>query len=163
MAAAIVQTQRVLPYGPRDLCKLVGDVRSYPHFIPWIKSLRVLKETPDGDGWKGLAQAFVGWRAISESFTTHVHSDPEGGVVTVSLADGPFRTLDNRWRFKPAPNGGTTVDFWIAYEFKNPVLQALVRANGKLAAERIMRAFEAEAARRFAKSEPSGNHAAQEA
>ncbi len=153
MAQAIVETQRRLPYEATDLCRLVGDVRSYPSFIPWVKSLRVVNERPDGGGgWEGLAQAVIGWRAVSERFATHVRCSPQKGEVEVHLAEGPFKSLANRWTFVPAADGGADVRFWIAYEFKNPILQALASVNRTLAADRIISAFEAEAARRFGPS-----------
>jgi len=44
---------------------------------------------------------------------------------------------------------GAIVRCRIVYEFKNPFLQALVAANRAIVAERIMKAFEDEARRRF--------------
>ena len=41
--------------------------------------------------------------------------------------------------------------FRISYQFKNPVLQALVAANKDKVAARVMGAFEREAKRRLAK------------
>lgn len=151
MGKTILEAERVLPYAPADLCRLVGDVRAYPRFIPWLKTIRVLseKENPNG-GWDGEAEAIVGWQAITERFTSKVRCNPNAGAVDVSLVKGPFHSLDNRWRFVPTGAGGSKVHFWIAYEFKNPVLQGLLNANRDRVAGRIMSAFEAEAHRRLA-------------
>jgi coenzyme Q-binding protein COQ10 len=156
VSATIVEQQRTLPYDPAALCKLVGDVRTYPRFIPWLKSIRVTQETLRGDGWEGIAEAVVGWRAITEKFATKVRSSPETGEVDVELVRGPFRTLRNRWRFTPTP-GGAHVKFWIAYEIKNPVLNAIVSANRELVATRILKAFIDEAERRLGPPAPSAS------
>lgn len=149
MAATRIEAERVLPFAPADLCRLVGDVREYPKFIPWLKSLRVLKEQPrPAGGWEGVATATVGWKAITERFSTSVRCEPEKGEVDVALVSGPFHALDNRWRFEPH-EGGARVRFWITYHFKNPVLQAVVAANKDKVARRIMAAFEHEARRRL--------------
>jgi coenzyme Q-binding protein COQ10 len=148
MSTAILEAERTLPYEADDLCKLVGDVRSYPSFIPWLKSLKVTSERKIGEGWQGVAEAVVGWRALTERFATKVRCSPEEGIVEVSLEKGPFRTLYNRWSFEDRPNG-TRVHFWIEYEFKNPVLQRLLQLNRQYAASRIMAAFEGEARRRL--------------
>ena len=42
------------------------------------------------------------------------------------------------------------VKFWVAYEFKNPVLQRVLTFQRAHAAARVMRAFEDEAKRRLA-------------
>lgn len=149
MTPTIVEAERRLPYPPADLCRLVGDVRSYPSFIPWLQSLRIVHERRDGDVWRGLAQAVIGWRGLRERFSTHVVCDPPQGIVDVKLADGPFRHLENRWRFASDGEGGAIVRFWIAYEFRNPLLNGLARVNRETAADKIIRAFEQEARKRF--------------
>ena len=149
MARTSLEAERILPYPPADLCRLVGDVREYPKFIPWLQSLRVVKEEPRPEGgWEGVAAAVVGWKAITERFSTHVRCEPAKGEVDVSLVSGPFHALDNRWRFE-AHEKGARVRFWISYHFKNPILQAAVAANRDKLAKRIMGAFEKEAHRRL--------------
>ncbi len=151
MTRTIIETSRTLPYRPADLCRLVGDVRAYPDFIPWLLSLRVLKEEPRPEGgWEGVASAIVGWKAITETFSTRVRCEPSKGEVDVALVSGPFHALDNSWRFEPEGDG-SRVRFRIAYQFKNPLLQALVAANKDKVASRVMGAFEREAKRRLAK------------
>jgi coenzyme Q-binding protein COQ10 len=146
-----IEAERILPYPPADLCRLVGDVRAYPHFIPWLQSLRVTKEEPrDEGGWEGVAEAVVGWKHITERFATSVRCEPAKGEVDVALVSGPFHALDNAWRFE-AHEKGARVRFKISYQFKNPVLQTLVAANRNKLAARIMSAFELEARRRLKK------------
>ncbi|MGE0046372.1 MAG: type II toxin-antitoxin system RatA family toxin [Hyphomonadaceae bacterium] len=148
MNAAILEAEKTLPYPARELCKLVGDVKSYPRFIPWLKSLRVLSEKPLGEGWEGVAEAVVGWRWVSERFSTRVRCAPEEGSVKVSLVKGPFRALDNTWTFEETPEGAR-VHFWIRYEFRNPLLQRLLNHHREEAQARIMAAFVEEAKRRL--------------
>ena len=149
MSAVKISTERRLPYSPRALATLVADVESYPRFIPWVKRLSVKRDKRDGDAWEGVAEALVGWKAFLESFATKVRANPEAGEVDVSLVRGPFKSLSNRWRFLDDGEGGSVVRFDIAYEFKNPILQAVAAMNREYAAHRIMAAFEAEAKRRF--------------
>jgi coenzyme Q-binding protein COQ10 len=150
MTRTIVEAERTLPYAPADLCRIVGDVRAYPEFIPWLQSLRVLRETPLPEGgWEGVAEAVVGWKAIKERFATRVRCAPGEGVVDVALVSGPFKALENRWRFADDGEGGAHVRFWLAYEFKNRVLQSVVSANRDKVAKRVMSAFETEARRRL--------------
>lgn len=149
MARTTIEAERILPYAPEDLCRLVGDVRVYPEFVPFLTKLRVLKEEPrEAGGWEGIAEANVGWQAIKVTFATHVRCEPAKGEVEVALVKGPLHSLNNRWRFKPHADGAH-VAYWIAYEFKNPVLQAAISANRDKLAGRIMSAFEREANRRL--------------
>lgn len=149
MTRTTIEAERILPYAPAELCRLVGDVRAYPEFIPWLQSLRVVKEEPrDEGGWEGVATAIVGWKAITERFSTSVRCEPAKGEVDVALVSGPFHALDNRWRFEPHEKGAK-VRFWISYQFKNPLLNAVVSANKDKVAARVMGAFEREAKKRL--------------
>ncbi len=149
MSRTVIEAERILPYAPADLCRLVGDVRAYPDFIPWLQSLRVVREEPrDEGGWEGVATAIVGWKAITERFSTSVRCEPAKGEVDVALVSGPFHALDNRWRFEPHEKGAK-VRFWISYQFKNPLLNAVVSANKDKVAARVMGAFEREAKKRL--------------
>jgi len=152
MARTIIEAERVLPYAPEDLCRLVGDVRVYPQFVPFLKTMRIKQEEPrEAGGWEGVAEADVGWQAIRVTFSTHVRCEPAKGEVEVSLVKGPLHSLANRWWFAPHETGAH-VRYWIAYEFKNPALQAAISANRNKLAGKIMSAFEAEARRRLARS-----------
>lgn len=149
MSRTTIEAERILPYAPADLCRLVGDVRAYPEFIPWLQSLRVVtEEKRDEGGWEGVATAIVGWKAITERFSTSVRCEPAKGEVDVALVSGPFHALDNRWRFEPHEKGAK-VRFWISYQFKNPLLNAVVAANRDKVAARVMGAFEREAKKRL--------------
>jgi coenzyme Q-binding protein COQ10 len=149
MPRTIIEAERVLPYAPADLCRLVGDVRVYPEFVPFLQTMRVLKEEPLADaGWKGVAEAEVGWQAIKVKFSTSVRCEPAKGEVEVGLIKGPLHSLANKWWFV-SHEQGAHVRYWIAYEFKNPVLQAAISANRDKLASRIMSAFEREARRRL--------------
>lgn len=149
MPRTIIEAERILLYAPEDLCRLVGDVRVYPEFVPFLKSMRVTKEEPrEAGGWAGVAEADVGWQAIKVTFSTSVRCEPAKGEVEVALVKGPLHSLANRWWFKPHETGAQ-VRYWIAYEFKNPVLQAAISANKDKLASKIMQAFEREAKRRL--------------
>ncbi|MEZ5996720.1 MAG: type II toxin-antitoxin system RatA family toxin [Hyphomonadaceae bacterium] len=149
MSRTTITADRILPYAPADLCRLVGDVRVYPEFVPFLQSLRVKNEAPLEDGgWRGVAEADVGWKAIRVRFSTAVRCEPAKGEVDVTLDEGPLHALTNRWRFAPH-NTGAHVHYWIEYEFKNPILQAAISANKDKLATRIMAAFEKEARRRL--------------
>ena len=149
MGVVVIDERRRFTYPPDALTRLVADVRTYPDFIPWVKSLTLKLEDADGEAWTGRAVALVGWKSFLERFETRVRSDPAQGLVDVSLISGPFRVLENKWRFQADGQGGALVRFWIKYQFKNPVLQAAATANRTLAANKIIAAFEQEAARRF--------------
>jgi coenzyme Q-binding protein COQ10 len=133
---------RVLPYEPAQLLEMVGDVKAYPLFVPWITSMRVWNERTDAQGESQLdAEASVGFSFLREKFSTRVKRDPKAGEITVNLLHGPFRRLFNRWRFREDP-AGARVEFEIDFEFKSRLLQTLLAANFHHAVDRLIGCFE---------------------
>ncbi|HLY79602.1 MAG TPA: type II toxin-antitoxin system RatA family toxin [Caulobacteraceae bacterium] len=133
---------RILPYQPRQLFDLVGDVERYPEFVPWVTRLTTANCRPDGDGITRLdATADVGFSIVRERFATSVRLDEPALAIDVDLISGPFRRLHNRWRFKAHPRGAE-LGFEIDFEFKSRVLTALLSANFHYAVNRLVGCFE---------------------
>jgi coenzyme Q-binding protein COQ10 len=133
---------RILPYAPRQLFDLVGDVERYPEFVPWVTRLRAWNRRTDGAGVTRLdAEAEVGFAIIHERFSTRVRLDEPGLDIAVELISGPFRRLSNRWRFKDH-GSGAELAFEIDFEFKSSLLQGLLAANFHHAVGRLVGCFE---------------------
>ncbi len=134
--------ERILPYRPDQLFDLVGDVRAYPRFIPWISSIRTGAERREAEGVSALdADASVGFSVIRERFSTRVRRNPAQLQIEVKLLSGPFKTLLNQWRFELHPTG-TKIIFDIDFEFKSKMLDLMLRANFDYAVQRLIGCFE---------------------
>lgn len=126
---------------------LVADVEKYPEFLPLCEGLTV-RSRKDRDGKALLvADMTVGYKAFRETFTTQVLLKPEENAIDVKYLDGPFKYLDNRWRFEPDENGGCSVYFFIDYEFKSRILGAVMGSMFDRAFRMFAEAFEARADR----------------
>jgi len=124
---------------------LVADIESYPQFLPLCEALTV-RSRKERDGKTLLvADMTVGYKAIRETFTTQVLLTPAERAIDVKYIDGPFRYLENRWRFEPSEDGGCSVHFFIDYEFKSRILGALMGTMFDRAFRMFTEAFEARA------------------
>ncbi len=136
---------RVLPYTPDQLFELVGDVKRYPDFVPWVTSLRTWNDRPEVEGVSSLdAEAAVGFSLLKEKFSTHVRRDRVNHQIDVSLISGPFKKLRNRWRFIPHEQG-TEVLFDIDFEFRMRFLDGILASNFDHAVARLIGCFDARA------------------
>ena len=132
----------MLPYPPRELWEMVGDVDRYPEFVPWITSMRTWNRREEGQGVEVLdAEATVGFKFLREKFATRVRRDAGNLKVEVSLLHGPFKRLSNRWRFEPHAMG-TKLSFDIDFAFKTRLLEGLLARNFEHAVDRLMTCFE---------------------
>jgi coenzyme Q-binding protein COQ10 len=137
-------TRRRVPHSPLEMLELVAKVEDYPKFLPLCEALTVRSRQVQGGREILVADMTAGYGAIHETFKSRVTIDREASPprVLVEYLDGPFRYLENRWTFLPAPGGGCTVDFFIRYEFKSMMLQILVGAVFDKAFRRFTEAFE---------------------
>jgi coenzyme Q-binding protein COQ10 len=136
---------RVLPYAPDQLFEMVGDVRRYPEFVPWLTSMQVWNEhAVDADITVLDAQAGVGFSFLRERFSTRVRRNAKARTIDVSLLSGPFRKLINHWGFEPHPVG-TLLKFDIDFEFRSRLLDLMLQANFDRACAKLIGCFETRA------------------
>lgn len=136
------ETTRQIRHAPDKMFALVADIEKYPEFLPLCTGLTV-RSRKEKDGRTLLvADMSVGYKAIRETFTTQVYLQPDERLIDVKYIDGPFKYLENRWRFDPGPGGGTEVHFFIDYEFKSRILSALMGSMFDRAFRMFSDAFE---------------------
>ena len=136
------RTTRRVAHTPQQMFDLVAEVDAYPEFVPLCEELRVRRRVQSGEGIETLvAEMSVGYKAISERFTTRVTLDRPRLRILVEYVNGPFSYLENRWSFVPAP-GGSDVEFYITYEFKSRALGLLMGAVFDRAFRKFAEAFE---------------------
>jgi coenzyme Q-binding protein COQ10 len=145
------RTTTEVPHSAAEMFALVADVERYPEFIPWCVALRVVER---GEGTL-LADMVVAYKVFRERFRSRVTLDPVAGRITATYVDGPFRTLRNEWAFKDRPEGGSTIDFLIDFEFRNFILQATAQQVFDKAFARMADAFVARAMKVYGEQEKS--------
>ena len=124
--------------------QVVSDVEKYPEFLPWVVALRVLSREGDGHREILTAEMAVGYGALRERYTSRVTIDAAQRSIDVVEIKGPFKQLENHWRFVPKEQG-CEVTFHIAFQFANRLLSAAADAAfGKIVMQ-MADAFEARA------------------
>jgi coenzyme Q-binding protein COQ10 len=132
--------QRHLPYTQKQLFDLVASVERYPEFLPWCSAARITRR--DGDTFH--ADLVVRFKMFKERFasrvTLHRYSQ-----IDVEYINGPFRYLNNHWRFIEAEDGSSVIDFYVDFEFRSRMLQKLIGLLFNEAVSRMVGAFETRA------------------
>jgi coenzyme Q-binding protein COQ10 len=135
---------RIVPYPASLMFQVVADVEKYPEFLPWVVALRILKREQVREHEVLFAEMAVGYGALRERYTSRVVLDPIGMRIDVTQTEGPFKRLENHWKFRPA-EGGSQLDFAILFEFKSRLLNAVAGAAFEKVLIRMADAFEARA------------------
>jgi coenzyme Q-binding protein COQ10 len=134
--------QRQLPYRADQMFDLVADVRRYPEFLPWCRAARIRSSTES----ELVADLVIGFKGITERFTSRVALHRDDRLIVVTYEDGPFKYLTNRWEFIPTDDDtACIVDFYVDFEFRSRFLQRMIGLVFTEAVKRMVAAFETRA------------------
>jgi coenzyme Q-binding protein COQ10 len=137
------RTTRRVNHSAEEMFNLVADVERYPEFVPLCQRLSLRRSTEGAEGTKVLvADMTVAAGPINETFTSQVTLDRPQLAILVEYIDGPFRQLENRWRFRPDGEKHCNVDFFISYEFRSKMLGLLMGGLFDTTFRKLSEAFE---------------------
>ena len=128
---------KIVPHSPNQMFDLVSDVSKYPEFLPWCLASRIHKN----DGKIMIADLLVGFQLLREKFTSKVSLDKNKLVINVEYQDGPFKYLNNYWKFKKHKEG-CEIEFNVNFEFKNFLFQSMMENLFSSAVIKMVNAFE---------------------
>ena len=116
-----IRKHALVPYTAQEIFELVDDVARYAEFLPWCRrSDEQFRNETQVDATLEIALA-----GISERFSTR-NQRVVGDSITMSLLDGPFRSLNGVWSFTDFDSLGSKVELALEYEFSNAMVQLLL-------------------------------------
>jgi len=127
---------------------VVADVEKYPAFLPWVTGLKIVRRLSDT---AFDAEMQVGFTGLNERYVSRVSLDPVAHTIDVVKTDegrggrGPFRQLENHWRFTAKSETTCEVSFAIAFEFRNALLNMVAGRAFQTVMMQMSGAFEARA------------------
>jgi coenzyme Q-binding protein COQ10 len=134
--------QRRMPYSADQMYALIADVEKYPEFLPWCAGCRVRSRRMEGEVEIVEADLIISFKVFRETFGSRVTLRPGEHRIDVPYLDGPFKYLNNHWKFAPAGEHACDTDFFVDFEFKSKTLQMIIGVVFNEAMQRIVRAFE---------------------
>lgn len=94
--------------------ELVNNIESYPQFMSGCVGAEI---TARGEDWLE-ARLDLSRFGIKQSFSTHNTLNPPSSM-TLSLLDGPFKSLLGEWQFVSLDQSACKVVFWLEFEVSN--------------------------------------------
>jgi coenzyme Q-binding protein COQ10 len=137
-----LSTMRRVRHAASEMFDLVADVEHYPEFVPLCKSLKVRERFRQNGKDVIVADMTVAYKLVRETFTSRVTLDRPNLDILVEYLEGPFRRLNNTWKFRRVEEGACDVEFFLAYEFRSRTLGLLMGAMFDAAFRRFAAAFE---------------------
>ena len=132
-----IQRSALLPYPASHLYELVNRVEHYPEFLPWCLSANIIKEVDQTFD----ADLVIGFKMFRQRFISRVTSRRPDWIEVIPIS-GPFKRMNNSWRFKTQSEDTCMIDFYVDFEFRSRLLNKLMGALFQEAVRRMVGAFE---------------------
>ncbi|MCT4634709.1 MAG: type II toxin-antitoxin system RatA family toxin [Rickettsiales bacterium] len=123
------------PYDAKFLFDLVADIESYPEFLPWCVAARI----NDRKNNIIYAELVIKYKLFRSSYVSKVTLIPNKEIV-VELADGPFKNLQNHWKFTPNANG-VDAEFMLDFTLKSKILNNIISNEFDYYSNKLIDAF----------------------
>ena len=133
--------KKIIPCKKDQLIKMVLDIEKYPEFVPWCIEGKIYDKKESEDLITFSGDLKVGKSLLNETFSSHVSYYKEKDKIIVTNLNGPLKHLKNEWLFKEI-NNKTQLEFFIDFELKNPVLNAIMKKSFELGLNKIAKSFE---------------------
>ena len=132
--------KKIIPCKKKQLIEMVLDIEKYPEFVPWCIEGKIYEKNESEDLITFNGDLKVGKSLINEIFSSHVSYYKEKDMIIVTNLDGPLKHLKNEWKFKEV-NTSTQLEFFIDFELKNPILNAIMKKSFELGLNKIAKSF----------------------
>ena len=99
-----VTRSALLPYSAEQMFDVVNDVANYAMFLPWCSASEVLSQSET----EMVARLTISRGSLAQQFTTRNELE-RPGAINLHLVDGPFTTLEGRWRFYSLGEDGAQI------------------------------------------------------
>ena len=133
--------KKIIPCKKNQLIEMVLDIEKYPEFVPWCIEGKTFNKNESEDIITFNGDLKVGKSFLNETFSSQVSYFKEKNKIIVTNLDGPLKYLKNEWTFKEI-NNATQLEFFIDFELKNPILNAIMKKSFELGLNKIAKSFE---------------------
>ena len=133
--------KKIISCKKNQLIELVLDIEKYPEFVPWCIEGKVYDKNESEDLITFNGDLKVGKSFLNETFSSQVSYYKEKDKIVVTNLGGPLKHLKNEWLFKEI-NNSTQLEFFIDFELKNSILNAIIKNSFKIGLNKIAKSFE---------------------
>ena len=107
----IIHRSALVRFPAQAMFELVDDIESYPKFLPWCHSSRILRR----EGRVVEAELEIAKGGFRKAFATRNTSSDQGEIM-MTLIEGPFRYLEGVWKFLPLREDASKISLDLDFE-----------------------------------------------
>jgi ribosome-associated toxin RatA of RatAB toxin-antitoxin module len=131
-----IERSALVSHAAMEMYRLVHDVPSYPQFLKWCTEAVVHEQNHE------LQVATLGVRVagLEQRFTTRNRLEP-GVRLSLSLVEGPFRSLSGEWQFLQLGELGSKVTLRLDFDYSRRLVTAAFQRGFAHIADHLVQEF----------------------
>ncbi len=139
------EENKTVSYTKDQMFDLVADIERYDEFLPWCNNSKIINTKKEGDKNIVIADLEIGYDQFVYTYRSEVKLYENKSQINVRNLDGPFKYLENSWKFTTVNDFECEIQFSIDFELNVSLLDILMKKFFDLAFQKMVDAFIARA------------------
>ena len=135
------EENKIVNYTKDQMFDLVADIDQYSEFLPWCNNSSVIQRKIVNDSEIVIADLEIGYDQFVYTYRSEVTLYLDKSKISVRNLDGPFKYLENNWRFINVDKNKCEIQFDIDFELNISLLDILMKKFFDLAFQKMVEAF----------------------
>ena len=135
------EESKTVSYTKEQMFDLVADIDSYDKFLPWFNKSKIINTSTEGDKKIIIADLEIGYDQFVYTYRSEVKLHKDKSEINVRNLDGPFKYLENNWKFITVSECECEIKFNIDFELNVSLLDMLMKKFFDLAFQKMVDAF----------------------
>jgi len=131
-----IERSALVNHSALDMFNLVNDVCSYPEFLKWCRTSKIVSESET----EMVAELEIAWKILHKVFTTK-NILKKGKSIQLELVSGPFESMRGEWFFKQLRDDACKISMDIEFEFKSSLSNMVFSAIFSQICDSLMGSF----------------------
>jgi coenzyme Q-binding protein COQ10 len=135
------EESKTVSYTKEQMFDLVADIDRYDEFLPWCNNSKIISSSTEGDKQIIIADLEIGYDQFVYTYRSEVKLHKDKTEINVRNLDGPFKYLENNWKFNTLSEHECEIQFNIDFELNISLLDMLMKKFFDLAFQKMVDAF----------------------
>ena len=135
------EESKTVSYTKDQMFDLVADIDRYDEFLPWCNNSKIINTSIKDDIKIVIADLEIGYDQFVYTYRSEVKLHKDKSEINVRNLDGPFKYLENNWKFVSVNESDCEIQFKIDFELNIKLFDILMRKFFDLAFQKMVDAF----------------------
>ena len=135
------EESKTVNYSKDQMFDLVADIDRYDEFLPWCNNSKIINTSIKDDIKIVIADLEIGYDQFVYTYRSEVKLHKDKSEINVRNLDGPFKYLENNWKFETVNESRCEIQFKIDFELNITLFDILMRKFFDLAFQKMVDAF----------------------